>query len=303
MATQEIMTFVQFQKEFNNDEACYKHLFQKKWENGFECHKCKHTHAYETKTRKLPLYECAQCHHQTSVTAGTIFEKTRTSLYLWFSAIYLVSHDKRGVSAILLSRELKVTYKTAWLMLHKIRKAMADRDAPYKLDGIVELDDFFIGAPTENGKRGRGTDKNQVLIAVSKNKKGHPLHVKMEVISDMKGPTVLDFTTRFIEKGSHLKTDAHRSFLDLANKGYSLDARKLDLGKDPNHLKWIHTTISNLKAFVLGTFHGLDSRHLQAYLDEFCYRYNRRNFVGQLFNRVLKSCVSTCTITHNELRV
>lgn len=83
MATQDTMSFVQFQKEFNNEEACYKHLFQKKWENGFECHKCKHTHAYETKTRKLPLYECAKCHHQTSVTAGTIFEKTRTSLYLW----------------------------------------------------------------------------------------------------------------------------------------------------------------------------------------------------------------------------
>ncbi len=301
MANQEIMTFVQFQKEFNTEEACYQHLFQKKWEKGFECPKCKHSHAYETKTRKLPLYECALCHHQTTVTVGTIFEKTRTSLHLWFSAIYLVAHDKRGVSAILLSRELKVTYKTAWLMLHKIRKAMADRDAPYTLNGIVELDDFFIGAPSENGKRGRGTDKNQVLVAVSKNEKGHPLHVKMEVISDMTGPTVKDFTERFIEKGSHIKTDAHRSFLALANEGYSLDARKLDLGEDPNHLKWIHTTISNLKAFVTGTFHGLDSRHLQAYLDEFCYRFNRRNFVGQLFNRVLKSCVSTCTITHNEL--
>jgi transposase-like protein len=301
MANQELMTFVQFQKEFNSEEACHKHLFQKKWEKGFECPKCKHHHAYEIKTRKLPLYECALCHHQTTVTVGTILEKTRTDLYLWFSAIYLVAHDKRGVSAVLLAQELEISYKTAWLMLHKIRKAMADRDAPYKLTRIVELDDFFIGAPTENGKRGRGTDKNQVLIAVSKNKKGYPLYVKMEVITDMKGPTVLDFTTRFIQEGSHLQTDAHRSFLDLANKGYSLDARKLNLGEDPNHLKWIHTAISNLKAVVTGTFHGLDGRHLQAYLDEFCYRFNRRNFVGQLFNRVLKSCVSTSTITQPEL--
>jgi hypothetical protein len=102
-------------------------------------------------------------------------EKTRTNLIKWFLAIYLIAHDKRGVSATRLSEDLEVTYKTAWLMLHKIRKAMRKRDTEYTLAGIVELDDAFFGAPSESGKRGRGTDKTKVLVGLSLNQKGPPL--------------------------------------------------------------------------------------------------------------------------------
>jgi transposase-like protein len=296
LANQESMTFKQFQKKFQTDQACYDHLYGMKWPEGFKCPKCLHTECYTIVTRNHPLYQCTSCRHQTSLTAGTIFEKARISLRIWFALVFFVSHDKRGVSASLMAKELEISYKTAWTNLHKIRKAMADKDSPYKLFGQVEMDDFYIGAPTENGKRGRGTDKNQVLVALSKNANGHPLHVKMEVIEDIKGTTVLELVSKSV-----IQTDAYRSFPIVITKGYKLEAEKFDHKKHPEHLKWMHRLISNFKASVLGTFHGLDSRHLQSYLDEFCYRFNRRKFTGQLFNRLLHACVSTETITYAEL--
>ena len=230
-----------------------------------------------------------------------MFEKTRTPLSVWFIAIYWEAQDKRGISATYLSRELEVSYPTAWLMLHKIRKAMADRDEQYMLKSLVEIDDFFIGAPTKDGKRGRGTDQNQVLVALSKNNKGYPLFLKMEVIEDMKKETVIDFVTKNVEINTRVQADGHRSFPSLETKGYNLEAKKYDAKKDPEHLKWMHTTISDLKAFVLGTFHGLDSKYLQSYLVEYCFHFNRRSFTGELFNRLLYSCVLAKTITYSEL--
>ncbi|MDB5055795.1 MAG: family transposase [Bacilli bacterium] len=302
MAKQESMTFKQFQKQFQADQDCYNHLYAIKWPEGFKCPKCLHTECYTIVTRNHPLYQCTSCRHQTSLTVGTIFEKARISLRIWFALVFFVSHDKRGVSASLMAKELEISYKTAWTNLHKIRKAcMADKDAPYKLFGQVEMDDFYIGAPTENGKRGRGTDKNQVLVALSKNAKGHPLYVKMEMIEDIKGTTVLELVSKWIEEQSVIQTDAYRSFPIVETKGYKLEAEKFDHTKHPEHLKWMHKLISNFKAFVLGTFHGLDSRYLQSYLDEFCFRFNRRKFAGQLFNRLLHACVSTDTLTYTEL--
>jgi transposase-like protein len=300
MAKQDIMTFAKFQEKFDSEKACHDHLFQLKWANGFNCPRCNHNEYSEITTRTLPLYQCKKCGHQTTVIVGTIFEKTHTPLRKWFTAIYWEAQDKRGTSATFVARELEVSYPTAWLMLHKIRKAMADRDSQYMLSGLVEIDDFYIGAPTENGKRGRGTDKNQVLVALSKNKIGHPLFVKMEVIDDMKKETVEAFVTENIETKSTLISDGHRTFPTLKDN-YTIEAKKFNAKEDPEHLKWIHTIISNLKSFVTGTFHGLDSRHLQSYLDEFCYRFNRRKFTGEGFNRLLHSCLFTDTITYAEL--
>ncbi|MNW46297.1 Transposase zinc-ribbon domain protein [compost metagenome] len=173
MAKKEALTLIQFQKAFQTEEACHEHLYKMKWPDGFCCPRCSGRKSYEVTTRRLPLYECVQCGHQTAVTAGTVLEKTRTDLVKWFWAIFLIAHDKRGISAEYLSTELLgVAYQTAWTMGHKIRKAMGDHDASYTLEGNVELDDPFFGAPTEGGKRGRGTDQTPVLVALSLDKKG-----------------------------------------------------------------------------------------------------------------------------------
>jgi transposase-like protein len=294
-------TLIQFQKQFSTEAACQDHLFKMKWPNGFRCRRCEHDQYYETRTRKHKLFECKLCRYQATVTVDTVMEKTRTDLVKWFLAIFLVAHDKRGTSATLLAEQVEVTFKTAWLMLHKIRKAMGERDANYSLAGIVELDDAFYGAPTEGGKRGRGTEKTQVLVGLSLNAKGHPLFVKMEVIPDVKGSTLVSFANTSIKAGSKINSDALGSYRALAKAGFEHDAKEFNPVERPDHLKWLHTVISNSKAFIAGTYHGLAERHLQAYLDEFCYRFNRRWFKGEGFNRLLTCCAQTPTVTYSEL--
>ena len=301
MANYQKMSLISFQKQFSSEEACQAHLFTLKWKDGYSCDKCGHAAYYVTNTRQLRLYECKQCRYQSTVVVGTVMEKTRTDLRKWFLAIYFIAHDKRGISAYKLSKEIEVTYKTAWLMLHKIRTAMRKREAASTLSGIVELDDAFFGAPAEGGKRGRGTEKTKVLVGLSLNKKGHPLYLKMEVIPDIQGETIIDFAKKRIIPGSTISSDAYRSYRALAGAGYRHEYQVYDAKKTPDHLHWLHTVLSNAKAFVGGTFHGLDSRHLQAYLDEFCYRFNRRKFEGEWFSRLLTVCTSTKTITHSEL--
>lgn len=301
VAKQSRMSLIEFQQKYTTIDACQSHLFEMKWPKGYFCAKCGHEQYYLTMSRRLALYECKCCRYQATVTVGTVMEKTRTDLTKWFLAIFLVAQDKRGISATMLSEQISVTYKTAWLMLHKIRNAMGIRDGKYLLAGIVELDDAFFGAPTEGGKRGRGTDKTKVLVGLSLNEKGNPLYVKMKVIPDVKSVTLVNFANDNIEDGSIISSDAYNSYQALSKQNFMLKAKKYNPVKEPDHLKWLHTVISNAKAFIAGTFHGLDNKHLQAYLSEFCYRFNRRSFTGHLFNRLLSCCASVPTISYSEL--
>jgi len=227
-------------------------------------------------------------------------EKTHIKLEKWFWAIYFVGRDKRGCSAMMLSKELEISYKAAWFMLHRIRKAMMDRDSKYLLAGVVELDDAYFGAP-EEGKRGRGTSKAKVIVGLSLDDEGHPQFLKMEVVNDLKKQTIAEFAHSNIENGSTISSDAYRSYRNLQKEGYNLEFKVFNPKEDPEHLNWLHTIVSNAKAFVTGTFHGLDEKHLQRYLDEFCYRFNRRFFVSELFNRIVNCCITSQKIKYTEL--
>ncbi len=291
---------VSFQHKFRTEKNCHEYLRKLKWPNGFRCPKCDHKDCF-TITRKLPVYECKSCRHQTTVLVGTVFEKTRTSLVKWFLAIYLIAHDKRGVSANHLASQIGVSYPTAWLMLHKIRKAMGDRDAMYQLEGIVEIDDAFFGAPTEGGKRGRGTEKTKVIIGLSLTPRGTPVNVKMQVVENLQRQTIAKFAEQNIKERAIIPTDLYRSYNVLSKRGYVHAPKEFNAKDNPDHLHWMHTLISNAKAFVGGTFHGLDKKHLQAYLNEFCYRFNRRKFKDALFYRLLVCCAVSKTITYSAL--
>lgn len=299
MAQQQELNWLEFQQMFSSEQACRDYLFKMRWPDGFQCPICSHYRAYEIKKRHL--FECAQCGYQVSVTAGTVMHKTRTSLLVWFWTIYLVSRDKRGTSASQISRQFDISYPTAWLMLQKIRKAMRDRDARYMLAGIVEMDDTLLGAPSEGGKRGRGSDKIKAVASLSITENGSPLYLKMHVVEDLTASTLSEIARNTIAPKSIVSTDLFRSYSQLGKDGYIHFAQEFNHRDDPGHLQWLHTVIGNVKAFINGTYHGLDAKHLQAYLDEFCYRFNRRHFEGQLFNRLLNACASACTVTYDEL--
>jgi len=293
------MTLIDFQTNFGTEAQCHRYLFEKRWSNGFKCPKCNHNEYFNISSRNL--YQCKSCNHQTSVTAGTIFDKTRTPLVKWFLAIYLMSDDKRGVSALSLKTKLGISYNTAWTMSHKIRHAMSKRDENYMLGGIVELDDTFFGTPSEGGKRGRGTDKTAVLVSVSLSNEGKPKYAKMKVVDSVDGTNVKNFAKKAIAHGSEVRTDGFSTYSVLNGADYSLVKKKFNPKKEPKHLHWTHIITSNAKAFINGTFHGLDSVHLQRYLDEFCYRLNRRWHSGNIFPNLLGACVKTNKITCYEL--
>jgi transposase-like protein len=213
----------------------------------------------------------------------------------------MVSCDKRGVSAKKLASDIGVSYPTAWLMLHKIRKAMSEREAGYMLTKIIEMDDAYFGAPDEGGKRGRGTDKTPAVIAVQVDDKHRPMYAKAVVVDNLQGVTIIDATRGMVMSGSEILTDGYKSYGALAGAGYEVHSKNFDPQNSPDHLLWLHKIISNMKAFIAGTYHGLDKKHLQRYFDEFMYRFNRRYVHSQLFMRLLSVCAVTPTITYREL--
>jgi transposase-like protein len=296
---QEEMNFVDFMDRFQTEQDCRDHFFKLRWPNGFRCPICGHGEYYPLK--EGTLYECRKCRHQTSLTSGTVMHRTHTGLRHWFLAIFLFTHDKRGISASQIARAAGISYYAAWLMLHKLRKAMGDRDGHYYLNGIVEVDDAFFGAPEEGGKRGRGTEKTPAIVALSLNEKGQPLHLKIKAVERVDGTTAVEATKSAILPGATVRTDGLNSYNALEQEGYEHEAEKFDPENNPEHLHWLHVIVSNLKSFIQGTYHGLDKKHLQSYFDEFCYRFNRRRFGNQLFNRLPEACASTKTITYAQL--
>jgi transposase-like protein len=294
------MSFEEFCEMFPNEEACQLRLYSMRWPEGFECPKCKCKESGYHEKKKV--YQCKDkyCRYQASVTAGTVMEHTRLPIKVWFWAIFLMATDKRGSSATYLSNVLKIRYKSAWLLLAKLRSAMGNRDARYLLDGIVEFDDTYFGGPKLGDKRGRGTSKTKVLAALSKDGKGKPKHLKMCVVRNLKGKTVGTFARSAIAEHSLIQTDAYRSYRKPLAEKFNHNWQIFD--SDSKVLTWLHTIISNAKSFVQGTFHGLDELHLQRYLDEFCWRFNRRHRANNIFFDLLRSVVSSPKATYADLK-
>jgi transposase-like protein len=282
-------SLLQFQQQFSNEEACFKYLYQVRWPNDWVCPICQTNKCYYIRERKV--YECSDCRHQVSVTAGTIFHKTRTPLHIWFWAIFLVTSDKRGFSSLGLSKILGIPQKRAWLMLQKIRKAMAHREERYQLAGLVELDESFFGATKEGGSRGRGTAKTKVLVGLSLNHLGYPGYLRFKVLPRINRNTLDPVIEKLIIPGAIVKTDGLRSYLSLPQKGYQHERILANQTDILESMRWLHTMVSNAKALIGGTFHGLDAKHLQSYLDEIGYRFNRRHMLDRIFERCVVAMV------------
>ena len=275
------ISFKTFSEQYSGEDVCREKLASFRWPNGFECPHC---HGKRFCKLSNGRYQCAECHHQTSVTAGTFLHRSHVSLVVWFQAIYLVTQDKRGISATQLAFMVGVNYKTAWLMLKKIRTAMFQRDAKYLLDGIVEMDDAYIGGPTVGKKRGRGTEKAKFFVALSLDEQRHPRFLKLSVTENLQKDTVRAFAESSIEKGSVVESDGYRSYIP-ALTSFEHHHKKYD--PDSGMLKWMHTMIGNVKNAILGTYHGLPKKYLNLYFAEQCYRFNRRSFGAGLFDRLL----------------
>jgi transposase-like protein len=285
------------QAEYGTDDACRDFMFKQRWPSGFICPLCGYREYYHIQKRHK--YQCKNCRYQASVTAGTVIDRSHLPLKIWVWAIFLVARDKRGISATHLSRVLNLPYNTSWYLLHRIRHAMAERDSHYTLAGIVELDDTFFERPGKGGKRGRGTTKTKVIVALSKDPEGYPQFAKMQVVPNLKGTTIGKFASERIVVGSEVYTDAYLAYRKpLSVKFWHKYAV---FNADSVMLRWLHTVIGNSKSFVLGTFHGLGKKHLQRYLDEYCYRFNRRHMEGGIFPKLLLAVAQSTTLRFTDL--
>lgn len=250
------------------------------------------------------MYTCRSCRHQTSVIAGTIFQDTRKPLIDWFVAIWWITTQKSGASAEGLKQVLGLrSDQTAWTWLHKIRKAMVNPNRT-KLSGTVEIDETYLGGEAI-GKHGRGAE-NKVLVAVAVELDGKKLgRCRMKIIADASAKSLHPFIQENVEAGSHLVTDGWSGYSGVESHGFTREVHVQKNEVDEEKLlPHIHTIISLLKRWLLGTHQGaVEVKHLQSYLDEYVFRFNRRKSAqrGLLFYRLLESAMHTKTITYEEL--
>jgi transposase-like protein len=197
---------------------------------------------------------------------------------------------------------LDLNYITAWRMSHKIRKALGERDEEYVLSAIVEADESYFGGKDRGGKRGRGAGKKSAaLVMVEKGRSGEPRYAKMKVIEDVKGETIQEVIWRGIERETAIITDGFKSYDTLAGEYEHCKEVLKNPEEAAEKLPWVHILVSNAKGIVKGIYHGVSKKHLQKYLDEICYRFSRRFFKGELFNRALRACVMAGIIAYSEV--
>lgn len=282
----------EFQRQFANEGACEGYLAECRWPDGFVCPRCSHRRAYAIVGSRRR--QCAGCRYQVSLTAGTILHNTKTPLTAWFWATYLAVTDKRGVSALLLQRQLGLRrYETAWMLLHKLRRAMVSTTRE-PLHGDVEMDDTWIGGhqPGLRGSRQlKGRKAALVLVAVEK-RGASSGRVRMAALSDLKEATVHTFVKQHIAPGSTLYTDAYKSFDRLTATGVRHVARHQTSRQAFRRgavsvVPLADRAIGNLQQWLIGTYHGVSKAQLQVYLDEFAFRHNRRRQPMAAFQTLL----------------
>ena len=226
MAKAERITFKEFRTRFATEEDCRNYMFAQRFPDGFVCPKCGCREYYDLKTRHT--CQCRQCRRQTSVTAGTVMHHTHLPLTVWFWAIYLCATDKRGISAKGLARQLGLAYESAWYLLVRIRNAMRERDQHYMLEGIIEMDEAYLGAPKCGKKRGRGTERKKMVVAVSKDKKDRPLFLCLQMIPDLTTATLQNVVNDHVKQNSTIECDGFKSYPGLSN--VSVDTSKYEIG-------------------------------------------------------------------------
>ncbi len=307
------MNLIDFVTQFPDEESCKQKFKEIRDREGVACRKCGHDSHYWKRDKEM--YECKSCGSRTSLKSGTVMHKSKLSFRYWFIAMHLLTSTRKTFSAKEIQRQLgHKRYEPIWQMMHKLRNAMGKRDDNYELYGEMELDDGFFSTPVpkehkgEPLKRGRGSQKKTKVLVMTEsekldeNKKGKKSrkvgHIKMKVIEDLKSETIDAVVSKNISKEAHLTTDNSTSYSDLRDLVEKHEAKVIPTKEINKELPWVHIAISNAKSWLQANFHKVERNYLQYYLDEFCYNFNRRYLINNLFDRLLIACVAS----ENNLR-
>lgn len=315
------MKLVEFSKRFPDEEACEKYLYERRVAQGVVCSKCGSTHQYWDKSGKC--WRCAKCGHVTTLTAGTVMHGSKLPLLYWFTAIHLMTATKKTFSALEMQRQLgHKRYQPIWEMMHKLRSVMGTRDDKYKLKDTVELDEGFFTCDdkrkadsTSDTKKGDGDSKGkgnktsglgseikakvEVMVESAEaepKKKGQKTrkagHIKMKVMKDLTSATINDIAAKSIDPSAGIIADAYPSHSKLNKIVDSVEKEVVRPEDAPKVLPWVHTAIANAKSLFRDMYHGIKEEYLQEYLDEFCYKFNRRSFGERIFDRLVVAAIS-----------
>jgi len=294
-------TILEFEKRFATEEACRQYLFDVRWPEGFCCPRCGHSEAWYT---KRGLYRCQGCDSQISVTAGTIFQDTRKPLRLWFRTIWYVINQKNGVSALGLKRVLGLgSYQTAWTWLHKLRTAMV-RPGRDRLSGTVEVDETYIGGK-KSVYRGRGALGKTLVLVVAQEDGKHIGRIRLQRVFDPTAQSLCPAVQECVEPGTVVRTDGWSGYRQLNSLGYIHEVVRHDSHIGDNLLPLVNRVTALLKRWLQGTHQGaVQPSHLDYYLDEFTFRFNRRTSRsrGKLFYRLVQQAVIIAPVTGREIQ-
>lgn len=296
-------TMLEFEDRFRTEDACRAYLSQVRWPEGFRCTRCGHDRAWRT---HRGLWQCCTCENAVSVTAGTVFHRTQLPLRVWFQAIWLVTNQKSGVSALGLQRTLGLSrYETAWAILHKLRRAMV-RPGRDPLMDEVEVDEIYVGG-VEPGKGKRHLGETKALVAVAAEVRGQGIgRIRLQRIPDASGESLVGFVRAAVTPGAVAITDGWTAYPGLIEQGYRHRPRKVSgSGHTASTLlPRVHRVAALLKRWLLGIHQGrVSHEHLDDYLTEFTFRFNRRlsRHRGKLFYRLVQQAVAIDPIPYRNL--
>lgn len=300
------MNIFSFTAHFGDERTCKEHFKEQRDEQGVVCKKCGHREHYWKRDKWC--YECKSCRFRTSLRSGTVMENSNLSFLTWYRAIFLMSTTKKGFSAKEMQRQLGLKrYEPVWAMVHKLRRAMGNRDARYTLEGMVEMDEgYFTVASSEaeklKGKRGRGSagKRNVAVMAESTpledvatgKKSKQPRYFKAKVLDTHKSSEINGTIWQSLDERTIVFSDKSTSYVDISDFVELHVTEKSSKESTVETLKWVHIFISNAKRNLLGNYHMVKGKYLQLYLNEFVYKLNRRYFGERLFDRVIVAAIT-----------
>ena len=292
-------TLLELEKHFSDEAECRAYLFTLRWPQGFICPAC----GAAGLVIRRDLWRCVQCGRETSVLAGTIFQDSKLPLSIWFRAIWQMTSQKNGVSALGLQRVLGLgNYRTAWMLLHKLRRAMV-RPGRDRLNGVVEVDEAYWGA-AESGVRGRQIIKKALIIVAAQADGNGIGRIRLRHILDTDRTTLHGFIAQSIDPGSTVVSDGLQAYRELEGYVHDRQIQKQQPAGAEHLLPRVHRVISLFKRWLLGTHQGaIAHEYLQDYLDEFTFRFNRRKSAsrGKLFYRLVQQAVQVPPVPFHSL--
>jgi transposase-like protein len=301
---QRSMSEADFDRLYGSEELCRDALASWRWPKGFRCPVCDETKYCLVGPRRL--YQCAQCHTQTSLTAGTIFHSTKLPLKVWFRAIYHITQSKGGISSLELARRLGVTQNTAWKISHKFMQVMMEREQTKPLCGRIEMDDAYIGGKRKGGKRGRGSSgKTPFIAAVETTEDCKPQRMKLKKVSNFSIASLSKVLPSILDGQSHVITDGLACFKAISDCGLEHRPIKTSNNKVVQDyiFKWVNTILGNVKSSIIGTYKAISPKHIPRYLASFSYRFNRRFTLSDMLARLAYVAVRTPPMPYRLLKL